>query len=200
VRIESIERDLPDLRRHETETLVVLVTMPTLAEVYLGDGVEAGALGGVHQKCELHAVPARDRQALDELAAHGVFAGEGLGHTGKFGPVQVEQGTGDQLGDAATAHDATAPIGDEGSVVAGLDQVDSGVGQDRPEEPDDVIGGEGVQVGVDEDDDIARAGGEATPHRLALACHGGDMGEDVSGRHDACAGLARNLSGGIGAV
>ena len=176
------------------------MAVTALPEVDLRHRVEPELRRRVDEQRELHAVPARDRQALDELAAHGVLAGQGLGHPCELGPVQVEQGTRDEFGDPAPAHDAPAAIGDERTVVARLDEVDAGLGQDRPEERDDVVGGERSQVGIEEHDDVALRRREAAPHRFALARDRGDIGQDLGRGHDARSRLACHACRRVAAI
>jgi hypothetical protein len=50
-----------DLRGHLAERFVALVAVDTLAEIYLGEGVEASQAEQVHQHGDFHAVARHER-------------------------------------------------------------------------------------------------------------------------------------------
>ena len=103
VSVHARERGLPDLGGHPSEALVVVVAVPPLAEVDLRDRVEPDGVERVDEQADLDAVAGGERQALQQRAAGGVLAGERLHEAGELRPVQVEQRTRDQLGDATAA-------------------------------------------------------------------------------------------------
>ena len=101
--MQAGERGLPDLGGHPAEPQVVVVPVPSFAEVDLRHGVEPDGVQRVDQQRDLDAVAGGERQPLQQVAAGGVLAGERLDEAGQLRPVQVQQRPGDQLGDASAA-------------------------------------------------------------------------------------------------
>ena len=139
------------------------------AKVHLRDRVEPQDVQCVHQQRQLDAVPARERQPLEQAAACRVLPGERLDHPRELRPVEVEQRACDELGDPPAAGPRDKVALHEGTVVHGLHQRDARIGEGRAEQPGDVRRCERPQVGVDEHEHVAGRRGERAPHGLTLA-------------------------------
>ena len=90
-----------------------LVAVLARAEVGLGERVDADQLLGVEQHRDLHAVADREGEPLEQLAARGHLAGEGLGEAGQRRAVKVEQRARHELGHAAALARADLAAGRE---------------------------------------------------------------------------------------
>ena len=97
---------------------------------------------------------------------------------GQLGHVQRQQRPGDELGRAAAA------AGVRRALVARLDQGDGVVVEQRRQQVGDPVRPEARDVAVAPHDEVARAGGERRPQRVALAVADAVAVVDVADRHD----------------
>ncbi len=180
--------------------MVGLVPVRPGAQVHLGQRVQAVPGHGVHQGGQLHAVADRDAQRLHQAAAGRPFPGQRLDHAGQLRPPQADQRPGDQLGDpAALGRGGAVGLGANPGVEA-LDQADLLVGEQRPEQPGDEVRPPAGQVGVDEDQQVARGHQQRLPQRLALAGIAAEFRSHLAGRVDGRAGLGRHPGRRVGRV
>ncbi len=142
----------------------------------------------VDEQADLHPVGRDERHLLQGRPAAGVLAAQRLHEPGELRPQRVEQRPGGQLGDPAPAGRLDEPVDLERPRVAALHVVHLPVGEQRAEQPGDVVGDVAEQVGVEEDDEVAGGGGQRLPQRLALAGAGAVRGQHVGGGDDVGAG------------
>ena len=113
---------------------------------------------------------------------------------GQVGHVQRQQRAGDELGGAAAA----AGVGR--AFVAGLDEGDRVVVEQWRQQVGDPVGLEARHVAVAPHDEVAGAGGERGPQRVALAVTDAVAVVDVADRHDRRPGALGDDGGVVGAA
>ena len=109
--------------------------MHPVAEIHLRNDVDAIRADEIDQHADLHPVSAGERQPLERGAAAGVLARQRLHDPGQVGPGKLTSGRATRLGDATSAVQADALLGDERPVVERLDQGDVRLGEEQSRRP-----------------------------------------------------------------
>ena len=169
-----VERGLQHDERLGAEVVEVAVPVDARAEVDLRHRLHAHQVGDVDEHAGLDAVAPHERQALEQLAAPPVLAGQRLDDRRQVGEQRGDERPGHQLGRAPAADAAGA-----GPLVEALHEADVGVGEQRTQQPDDEAGRDVGDVGVAPQDDVALRHVHRAPQRLALAAAACDLGEDA---------------------
>ena len=114
---------------------------------------------------DVDAVPADERQLLEERSASGVLAGERLDDRRELREEQRQRRAGDELGDASAA---VVPLA-QGPRVEALHEADLRAVQQWAGQSEHVVRVEVVDVGVAPHDDVAVRCEQGLPERLTLA-------------------------------
>ena len=125
-----------------------LVAVLTLAEVDLGERVGAGDPGNVDEVGDLDPVAGGKVKITEVLGVRCDLAREGLVEHGQMWDVEVEEWPRNELGDASTLIWKDGRTGVERPPERALDEPDLAVRQNRSEQADDKVRGEGTRVSV----------------------------------------------------
>lgn len=129
---------LDDLGGHPPESRSVMVSMDSHSKVNLSDGANAVQFCCVNEQREVDAVAICERKSLEQHASCGVFPRERLDDTSKFRPMEVEQRSRNQLGDAPTTSWHRLTVAHEGPFVDSFNQLDLWICHQWTKEADDV--------------------------------------------------------------
>ncbi len=187
-RSAAVQRGGEDLPGHHTQLQQVAVAVLAHPQVDLRQAAEPEPGVGVEQQADLHAVPARERHRLQQLARRRVLPAQRLHHPGQLGAQRREQRAGEQLGDAPAAVLQRLLLGrlqPQRAPVEALDEADTGQREDRAEQRGDERGVEVDEVRVEEHDHVAGGRGERAPQHLALARQRRQVRHDVGAPHHA---------------
>ncbi len=143
--------------------------MDARTQVHLTDSGPAVAVPRIEQDADLDSVSGGERNIGEQCSGGGVFTAQRLTHIGEFGDQRGQQRPRHQLGHPAAVVADTERVVAQRTPVETLDQVHPGVAQQRREQCRDRAGVRIVQVGIDEDNDIAGGHGQRSPQHLALA-------------------------------
>ena len=138
------------------------------AQVDLGHLLDAEAVGHVDEQAQLHAVAGGEARLVEHGPGRGRLAGQGLAHPGQLREEQVDDGSGHELG-----HPARRPPARRGGVARrspspGPRRLPGRV-EERAEQPGHEVGAEVLDVGVEEDEELAVGLARGPRHGLALA-------------------------------
>ncbi len=132
--------------------------MRAYTQVHLCDRVQTEQVVGVDQDSDLDAVAGRERHRGQQFPGPGIFTAQRLQHVAEFRSQRRQQRPGHQFGDPAPSVGILAIADFQRSPVKTPDQVDAVLGEQRAHQTrhEHRIGVD--QIGVDEDDDVARGG------------------------------------------
>src|SRR5207237_2702533 len=121
----------------------------------LGNGTQSVGLGNRKEQAQLDPIAGEERHAFQHLTPAGVLAGERLHHAGELRKEQVEQRSGGQLGDPASALGLNLRAELQRAPVEALDILHLGIAQQRPEQAVDELGVDVADVSVNPADQVA---------------------------------------------
>jgi hypothetical protein len=152
---------------------------------------------GVDEGGDLHAVAGRHRHPLEGDPPDRPLPGERLHDVRQLGEVEREDGSGHELGHAASRFDLVALRIEVGPVVDRLDQLDVRTRQERREQAGHEVRTPVDEVGVEEEEQVPGGDVQGLPQRLALALRRAQVVTDGGSRAHGGARVGGTLGGGI---
>lgn len=147
--------------------------MPPCAQSDLSDRARTQPVIRVEQKADLDTVARGERERFEQLPSCGVFAAQRLEDAGQFGPQCRQQWPHRQLRDASPAVLVRGVTDPQRPPIEALDQFEVLDHQQGTDEGGDEVRTRFEKIGIDEHDDLARGGRDATPQNLSLAVDDG---------------------------
>jgi hypothetical protein len=159
------------LSGHAAQRFDVLVAVGPRAQIDLRQRVQPDEIEQIDEHAELDAIAGDERNPFQHVSIAPVLACQRLHEAGQTGPEHVEEGPRDQFADPTASAGNGDLIGHERAKVVRLHEHHARFAEQRAEQSDDEVRGEVVQVRIDEEHDVAGAGCQSLPQRVALAVH-----------------------------